>query len=676
FAVAAASAVVAATPAAAATVERAPLDIANDPTWRPLLWQRPPAIGPGTLTEPAGIDERLLARAIALAPELETMLAAPSATPDANPEKARAARLEAALAATTQVEVRALLATLLGRARLAATDLEAKDVEHAAFDVAREIGQARLASSAADTRCLLALATGRAASLAGLTSTASSAYRTSHCAGPAESAHAALAQGLLLVELGRKGEAESALASGELGALPKSDQALAIAARGDLELNRGEIGHAIDRYREAAARVPGELLPPALAIRLAEAARLTGDGADAARMLVRVRNRLTHDEKLTSWINLRLGTLALAAGQIGVAHTELGGAGDGDTATLRRIDARQAFAVSQHATRELLALADEYAALARSARDPQVEEEASFKAGWVALRAHDAERARQSFDAFRELHPHSALVIAASQGVDSALEELVVDMAGHGDPLELAQMLARDRTLLSSSAAGPRMWLLAGWALEALGLDPEAEALYRRTRSRLADVDRGCAEHLVARVAAIALRRGDTAEARRLTSGELDALALDRLAVWRPDPHSAPDCSTSVNAEIAPSPTLSIAAAMRAMDRDDCTSARGHVAEAGKLDDANAILVAAEIERRCGAEARAVALLTQAPNGAALAGDALAIALLSTDRFPESTEDQPIHPAPAAAGVWAEWARIRETDRTLAIELARARIQP
>ena len=47
--------------------------------------------------------------------------------------KAGAARLEAALAATTQVEVRALLATLLGRARLAATDLEAKDVEHAAW---------------------------------------------------------------------------------------------------------------------------------------------------------------------------------------------------------------------------------------------------------------------------------------------------------------------------------------------------------------------------------------------------------------------------------------------------------------------------------------------------------------------------------------------------------------
>lgn len=671
----AALAVVMVTARAAAT-EHTALDLATDPTWRPLLWQRPPAIGPATLTEPAGIDERLVARAIALVPALDAILAAPGAASDEDPAKARAARLAAALTATNDLEARSLLAAVAARARLAASDLDPKDLARQAFDVARELEQASLATSDAETRCLLGLATGRMAARAQLTSSAYSAYRTAHCTAPAESAHAALAQGLLLVELGRKGDAEKALGASELAALPKIDQALAIAARGDLELNRGETGHAVERYREAGARLGADSVPPPIAIRLADAARLSGDGAEAGRALTRIRNHLGRDELLTHWVNLRLGSLALAAGQIGVAHNELGGAGDGDAASLRRLDARQAFAVSQHASRDQLALAEDYARLARASNDPQVAEEASFKAGWVELRAGNAERARQSFDAFRQLHPESALASTASRGVDAALEQQVVDLAGAGDPLVLARMLARDRSLFSTSAAGPRMWLLAGWALEALGLDAEAEALYRRTRSRLAAGDRGCAEHLVARMAAIALRRGDSAEARRLVGTALDARALDRLAVWQPDPHTAPDCSTSIDAEIAPSPTLSLAAAVRAMGRDDCTSARAHLDDAGVLASDDAKLVAAEIERRCGAAEHAVARLTDGASGASLGGDALAIALLATERSPEDGAGQPFQAATGATGVWAEWAHIREADRTLASELARARIQP
>lgn len=666
-----------AAPASAARV----VDVETDPAWRPLLWDAAPAIDPSAATEPEGLDDRIASHLTAIAPQLaEPLAAAREQARDAHP-RAPLTGFTSLLAKTKDPVARALVATLAGRARLALAAGDSKSTERDSYELARVAGQARLALASADPDldCALALVAGRAAARAALVSDSLAAYRGATCEAPLERAHAHLAQGLSLVTLGRKGDAETALGAEDVATLPSADQALAIAALGDLELARGETALAAERYRDAARKAPAPTTPPLVAIRLAEASRLDGDTDAAVHALKGARSealRASRGEALTSWLTLRIATVELAAGQIGAARTELGGAGDSAAADLRRLDTRQAFAAGGRARTDLTTLAGDYRTLARTAHDPRVTEEASFKAAWLTLKAGDAEAARDAFAGFRELYAESRLASAAGRGVDLALESLASSLARDDDPLALARVVARDRELLATSGAGPRLWMLAGWALESLGLDREAEALYRRTRARLPAGERSCAQRIDASLAAIALRRDDADGARAALGANADESTLDVLAAWHPSPLPEQGCAGNLLASLARDPSLAVAAAERALDRNDCDAARAHLAATGDEHPAGAELTVAEIARRCDGGEHAVALAASGAADGALAGEALAIALLATDRFPETRDANPIRVAPSSAGVWAGWARTREADRALAVLLARARIQP
>lgn len=657
------------------------VDVAVDPAWRPLLWGAAPGIDPSAATEPPGLDDRIASHLATIVPTLaEPLAAAREQARDARPH-APLTGFAGLLAHTAEPMPRALVATLAGRARLALASADAKSAERDAYDLARSASQARLFLTSADTDldCALALVAGRATARAALVSDSLAAYRGAPCEDAFQRAHAHLAQGLLLVTLARKGDAEKLLGGEDIATLPAPDQALAIAALGDLELARGEIRHAADRYREAARKAPSPTMPPLVAIRLAEASRLDGDSSLALRALREARSealRAARGETLTSWLTLRIATIELADGQIGAARTELGGAGNSAAADLRRLDTRQAFATGSRSSTDLTTLADDYRALARTAHDPRVTEEATFKAAWLTLKAGGAAAARDAFASFRDLHAESRLAAAAGHGIDLALEALAAELAHDDDPLALARVVARDRELLSTSGAGPRLWMLAGWALESLGLDREAEALYRRTRARLPGTERACAQRIDASLAAIALRRGDTDAARAALGADVDEATFDVLAAWRPSPMPEQGCAANLLASLARDPDLAVAAAEKALDRDDCGAARAHLAALGDERPVGAELALAELARRCGAEQRAVALAASTTPDGALGGEALGIALLATDRFPETNDVEPIRVAPTSTGVWAAWARSREADRALVRELARARILP
>lgn len=657
------------------------VDVATDPPWRPLLWGPAPAIDPSVATEPPGIDDRIASHLIAIDHDLaEPLTAARDQARDARP-RAPLTGFTAMLAKAKDPVTRGLLATLAGRARLSLSAADAKSAERDAYDLARTASQARLvlASAGADLDCALALVAGRAAARAGLVSDALAAYRSAPCADAFERAHAHLAQGLLLVTLARKGDAETLLTNADVATLPDPDQALGLAALGDLELARGETTRAAERYREAARKAPSPAMPPLVAIRLAEAARLDADVAQALHALKEARSealRAARGEALTSWLTLRIATVELAAGQIGAARTELGGAGDSAAADLRRLDTRQAFAAGGRASSDLATLAADYRALARRAHDPRVTEEATFKAAWLTFKAGDAGAARDAFASFRDLYAESKLAAAAGHGLDLALEDVAAELAHDDDALALARVVARDRELLSTSAAGPRLWMLAGWALESLGLDREAEALYRRTRARLAASERACAQRIDASLAAIALRRGDLPAARAALGQDAGPATLDVLAAWHPSPMPEQGCAANLLASLARDPELAVAAARNALARDDCDAARAHLEPLGDERPEGTALTLAELARRCDTGSRAVALASSTSKDGALSGEALAIALLATDRFPEPSDAEPIPVAPASAGVWAAWARTRAADRVLAAELARARMLP
>jgi len=661
---------------AAASNAPGDVDLSSSPS-RPLLWAPAPAIGPGDLTQPVDLDQRLAGRLVDLEPELGPALDAARARASARSEALPLGGFEAMIPQARTATGRALVMALEARARLTlADDLDASGRSRA-YAGSLELHQAQLANDDPATRCLLALAAGTADAKAGLFTQGLATYRSAHCDAPADQARAALAAMLMEASIARRNDAERALASGNFSVLPASDRAFAIAALGDLLVARADFAGAAARYTEAARTVAGTV-PLAIQARAAEALRLGGDRAGAVAAFRRAQSQAgdaSHDGVVESWLALRLAAMALDGGPLNVASDQLMRAGDGDEARLRRADARLATVTAPHSP-ERDDVGAEYRRLAREAKSPWVVEEASFKTAWLALVEDRFGDARDGFAEFRELHPASALRPSASRGVDLSLERLVADLASRRDALGLARLVARDRRLLSASAAPMSLWLQVGWALESLGLTSEAEALYQRARALFAASDRACAGELAFRLAGISVQRDDLAAARAALGRDLDGRTLDLFRVLRPGPSPSTECRPEPLVHLARDGATAAAAAGQALERGDCDAARAHLEGAGAHQQDLPADRVAEVDRRCGAPHEALARVTSAPSDPNAGNDALAIALLAADALGQG-ENEPAMPSIARPeGVWARWSQARTADRSLRSALAEAGLGP